>query len=208
MRGVELAARDALAAMGLPLSPQTAQAQKAARQRQMVVFDIDETVLSNVLRDPAAFTKGRRLMGAADLAALRDAAAAAAPPAATPALKPVLGLYQALCAAAHPLVLITGRREPLRAPTAAALKLAGYGEPCQGGARNGDPGVCCYTSLLMRGANDSRLASVVKPEARRAAQVKYGFHIWGSVGDQFSDMNGLYHPEVAIKIPNPFYTIL
>jgi hypothetical protein len=115
---------------------------------------------------------------------------------------------QALCAAAHPLVLITGRREPLRAPTAAALKLAGYGEPCQGGARNGDPGVCCYTSLLMRGANDSRLASVVKPEARRAAQVKYGFHIWGSVGDQFSDMNGLYHPEVAIKIPNPFYTIL
>jgi hypothetical protein len=94
MRGVELAARDALAAMGLPLSPQTAQAQKAARQRQMVVFDIDETVLSNVLRDPAAFTKGRRLMGAADLAALRDGAAAAAPPAATPALKPVLGLYQ------------------------------------------------------------------------------------------------------------------
>jgi hypothetical protein len=46
MRAVERAAAAALLALGLPVAAADAKAQRAARSGQMVVFDIDETLVS------------------------------------------------------------------------------------------------------------------------------------------------------------------
>ncbi|KAI8476185.1 MAG: HAD superfamily, subfamily IIIB-domain-containing protein [Monoraphidium minutum] len=198
-RSVAAASVQALKALGLP----PAKAQLDARRKQLVVFDIDETLVSNVALLPTVFR--RRRLGEADLLAMRDAAADAAPP---PALKPMLGVYKAVCAAGHPIALITGRSESKRAATAAALKAVGYGGACAGGARNGDGKTCCYTELALRPEGDTRLASVVKPEARERIAKKHGLEIYAGFGDQYSDFNGLWSPAYAFKLPNPFYTIL
>lgn len=52
-----------------------------------------------------------------------------------------------------------------------------------------------------------RLASIYKPERRKALQ-DAGFTLVGSIGDQFSDLSGLYPATASWKLPNPMYTIL
>ncbi|WIA14822.1 hypothetical protein OEZ85_003304 [Tetradesmus obliquus] len=137
-------------------------------------------------------------------------AAAAAQP-----LQPMLALYGALCRHGYAIALVTGRHEASRNSTMANLQRAGYGSPCSSSSSSSSSGAdapCCYDALLMRPANDSRLASVYKPWARAQLLAGGGYRLAGLLGDQFSDINGAgVEPGsgvAAYKLPNPFYFIL
>jgi HAD superfamily, subfamily IIIB (Acid phosphatase) len=158
--------------------------------RQLVVFDIDETLLSNL----------EQIVGNIDWE--HWVAAARAPP-----LRPVQQLYRRLCEAGYALALVTGRGERARASTLHNLEAAGYGTPCTSAAAR-DAGSCCFEALLMRPHNDTRLASVYKPWARRELLQQGSYNLSALVGDQFSDLNGEDSAPLAFKLPNPFYYIL
>lgn len=165
------------------------------------MFDIDETVLSNLAQvlNPEAWTW--------------DAWVAAAQ---APALQPTLAFYRQLCAAGYSVAFVTGRKEPSRNATMRNLEAAGYGRPCD--ARLPGPfygllprgGACCYSALYLRAPNDTRLASVFKPWARKELlrAAGRGAQLAALVGDQFSDLNGEVAAPLAFKLPNPWYFIL
>jgi len=52
-----------------------------------------------------------------------------------------------------------------------------------------------------------RVASVYKPERRKVLQ-DLGYTLAGSMGDQFSDLSGLYPAVAGWKLPNPMYAII
>ena len=197
---------------------------------QLVVFDIDETSLSNRqewlgahkpekwhVKSLAAVTAPRGLgeaRAAVEAAALRGDA---------PALAPSLALYTALLDAGFSVAFVTGRRddEATRAATVVNLEAAGYGRECQHAptaaaaeaaaaeAVTSRPTAAnpCYITLMMRPAGYPSPASVVKPIAR-GALVAAGFRIVGALGDQFSDLAGSAPADASFKLPNPVYYIL
>jgi hypothetical protein len=122
----------------------------------------------------------------------------------------------AACRHGYAIALVTGRREASRNSTMANLQRAGYGAPCssQGGSSSSDSAeaACCYDALLMRAADDTRLASVYKPWARAQLLAGGSYSLAALLGDQFSDINGLGIEAgsgvQAYKLPNPFYFIL
>lgn len=63
---------------------------------------------------------------------------------------------------------------------------------------------------MLRAPGDKSLASVYKPRARGALLAKLGAggEIFAAFGDQYSDLNGENAPQLAYKLPNPFYFIL
>eukprot|EP00877_Chromochloris_zofingiensis_P007366 jgi/Chrzof1/2883/Cz12g02210.t1 len=254
---VQLAANDAMQALNLQAATDTAQQIKpiSASTKQMiqvraaqstlqsapplpspnasllVVFDIDETALSNYQVILQALEVGSST-SQAQLWQARTSVAAAPP------LKPVLQLYQAVYAAGYSVAFVTGRAETSRPPTVTNLKAAGYGELCpkdyrlnssSSGSTNtssssssssstsrslqgalhvaSQPASPCYIALMMRPHGDLRLASVYKPWARSHLE-QMGYTLMGSIGDQFSDINGEHSAPYAFKLPNPFYYIL
>lgn len=181
----------------------------------MVVFDIDETVLSNMeqVLDPVLWPWDKWV----------EAAQA-------PALEPSLQFYRALCAAGYSVAFVTGRKEASRTATTRNLEAAGYGRPCAEGpgpfygtrpplsssSSSGDGGSnggstsneCCFSALYLRQPGDTRLASVYKPAARKDLLTKGNMTLAALMGDQFSDLNGEQSAPYAFKLPNPFYYIL
>jgi hypothetical protein len=119
-------------------------------------------------------------------------------------------LLAARCSHGYAIALVTGRHEDSRNSTMLNLQRAGYGQPCGSSSRG--EAACCYAALLMRPANDSRLASVYKPWARAQLLAGGGYRLAALLGDQFSDINGLGVEAgsgvAAFKLPNPFYFIL
>lgn len=128
-------------------------------------------------------------------------------------LLPLLTLW--LTQSPHPLL----HPQSARALTRANLASAGYGDRCPnatapaagasaaGAAVAGDESPCCYADLMLRPPGDVRLASVYKPWARAQLKAK-GYELFGSIGDQFSDLNGENDAANSFKLPNPFYYIL
>jgi hypothetical protein len=148
-----------------------------------VVFDIDETVLSNLpqLLDPVKWPWDKW-----------EAAGKALP------LTPTRDFYRALCSAGYSVAFVTGRKEAARNTTVANLEAAGYGGPCgrgpppfYGGSSSG--GSCCYTALYLRPVNETRIASVYKPWARQQLLAAAGprARLAALVGDQYSGVPGL-----------------
>lgn len=170
---------------------------------KVVVFDIDETLLSNMqqILDPEHWPWDKWVE------------AAQAPP-----LEPVQQFYNALCEAGFSVAFVTGRREAGRAKTMQNLAAAGYGAPCadqtglssisSSSNSNTSSTECCYAALYMRPQNDTRLASVYKPWARQKLLSSMNLQLVALVGDQFSDLNGDVSAPYAFKLPNPFYYIL
>lgn len=200
------------------------QRRRASSSREVVVFDIDETALSNRASFfPDSVSSSLPLHGTGQVAS-QSAGSWQAPQQAeslhpfknvysesAPALLPVLGLYSFLHRHGYAVAFLTGRAEASRAATAANLAAAGYGGMCptpqpdsSGSMRDSVP---CYVDLLMRVDGDVRLASVYKPEAR-GSLVDAGWAIVGNIGDQFSDLVGSCSSPASFKLPNPFYTLL
>lgn len=154
--------------------------EKKAGERIAVVFDIDETLLSNwgylTERD-----FGITARSFSDWIARHD----------DPALAPTQAIYQAARRAGVPIFLITGRSEALRANTMRQLRAAGYSD---------------WVQLYMRPL-DYREPSVIpyKSGARQEISGK-GYTIILNMGDQWSDLKGGF-AEKAVKLPNPYYYI-
>lgn len=166
---------------------------------QVVVFDIDETVLSNMpqILDPETWPWAKWV----------EAAKA-------PALQPTLRFYKALCDTGYSVAFITGRKEDGRNSTMRNLEAEGYGKPCRAGpgpfygVRAAGSSDCCYAALYLRAPGDTSLASVYKPGARKDLVARGNMSLVALVGDQFSDLNGEASAPYAFKLPNPFYYIL
>lgn len=219
-RDVEAAVAVAYGALGISSSSALEQAAAtdralAARPRGVVIFDIDETALSNA--PLSALSSSPLLLTNPDGARAinrRDA----------PALEPTLRLYRALQRQGLAAAFVTGRGEADRADTERNLRAAGYGGKCGDdeswdNADASSSSSFCYLSLTLRAPGDARPASVYKPEARAAVSRAAALPVVASVGDQWSDLSGgavgglggsssSSSPYVAIKLPNPFYYIL
>ncbi len=148
--------------------------------RPAVVFDIDETLLSNwpylvshqFAIDPKSFAEWGR----------RERAAA---------LAPTKAVFDQAIAAGIPVFLITGRGENLRAATIADLKEAGF---------HG------WTGLFLKPANYKDKSAIPYKSGIRRQLAAQGYDILINVGDQESDLAGGYARR-TFKLPNPFYYI-
>lgn len=171
-------------------------------ERPAVVFDIDETSLSNwaelyhnhfayMARGPCNLEAAQMLCG--DGAWELSARAVA--------LKPTLAFYRfaktrrGKNGAGVAVFFITGRPDDaaVRAATARNLRKAGYGT---------------WNKLIMRPPSSRGAVSIYKSSERKKIEKHY--RIIANVGDQYSDLIGdpdNDHAERCFKLPNPFYFI-
>lgn len=149
-------------------------------ERLAVVFDIDETVLSNLPHMRAEdFGYNPR-----DWEAWVNTANA-------PALPAVREVYDAARTADVAVLFLTGRKDPKeRAGTVENLRREGMGD---------------YAALKLTVEGDPRSTARERKTAARAAWEAEGWTIIATVGDQESDLGA--HAERGFKLPNPFYHI-
>lgn len=160
-------------------------------QRPAVVFDIDETVLSNwtrnVANDYGYFTDGpcdQLPRGPCGAYAYEDAALG------TP-IASMLATYQAARAAGVTVFFITGRREPRRAGTERNLREAGFAE---------------WGEVVLRPIDGQRGQASAYKSGERARIEAMGYTIIANIGDQQSDLDG-GHAERTFLVPNPYYIV-
>lgn len=165
-----------------------------ARQvdRPAIVFDVDDTALSNweVIR---ADDFGRVFGGPCE--ALPEGPCGWVNwdlMGRSLALQATLDLYRSIRSQGVAVFFITGRDEPQRAATEMNLRQAGYAE---------------YVRLEMVSFDAPHYASAADFKApRRAAIEAEGYRIIANVGDQPSDLAGGF-AERTFLLPNPFYRI-
>ncbi|WP_175414856.1 HAD family acid phosphatase [Nibricoccus aquaticus] len=162
-------------------------AKRVEGERLAVVFDIDETVLSNwenMKRDDFSYISER-------WHAWVDRAEGTA-------IEPVRETFQVARRAGVAVIFLTGRKERDRAGTERNLRAEGLGD---------------YAELIVRaesgaaeaGAESERgRSAVVFKTAVRKRLTEAGWKIIANVGDQESDLAGGY-AEKVFKLPNPFY---
>lgn len=145
-----------------------------------VVFDIDETTLSNY-----------EILKSINFAFKSDLLEPEIEKGQDPAINPTLKLFNFAKDNDVAVFFVTGRRERLRASTVKNLKDVGYTE---------------YVKLYMK-PNDYRRGSVIpyKSETRESIE-REGYTIVVNIGDQWSDLAG-GHAERTFKLPNPYYYI-
>ena len=162
-----------------------------------LVLDIDETALSNwsemAANDFAYFpharcgiVRGKPTSPCGALAWDRLEKA--------PAIRPTLTLYNFARARGMAVFFITGRHDSERAVTAQNLIKAGY--------------VGWNPKDLLMELNGMHVASAAdfKAPERKWIEDQLGYAIVANVGDQWSDLAGVY-ADGDFKLPNPFYHI-
>jgi predicted secreted acid phosphatase len=158
-------------------------ARRVEGERLAVVFDVDETVLSNWAN-----------MTANDFGYISDRWHAWVASAQAASIAPVKTTYETARRAGVAVIFLTGRRERDRDGTTRNLQKEGMGE---------------YAELIMqpnRGAEGAEAwaTSAAFKTAKRKALVDAGWVIIANIGDQQSDLVGGY-AEKTFKLPNPFY---
>ncbi|RXI06002.1 hypothetical protein DVH24_018044 [Malus domestica] len=148
------------------------------------VFDIDETLLSN-LAYYQAHGFGSETFNEAFFDEWVDLAEA-------PALPASLNLYKELEQLGFKMFLLTGRSEHQRNATARNLLYAGYNN---------------WERLLLRGPSDQGTPATVYKSQKRSDLINEGYRIHGSSGDQWSDLIGFAIAQRSFKLPNPMYYI-
>ncbi|KAJ1421029.1 Vegetative storage protein/acid phosphatase [Sesbania bispinosa] len=152
--------------------------------RDAWVFDIDETLLSNVpYYQNVGF--GSQIFNETSFDDWVNLAQA-------PALPASLSLYKELQELGFKVFLLTGRSEHQRNATEANLLFAGY--------RN-------WERLFLRGPSDQGKPATSYKSEKRAELVNEGYRIHGSSGDQWSDLLGYAVASRSFKLPNPMYYI-
>jgi hypothetical protein len=141
-----------------------------------IVFDIDETALSNY----SAIVADGFVYGPRSQAEATDEIGTA--------IKPTLDLYNLAKSKGITPFFITGRPEAQRAVTTDNLTREGYAG---------------WGALDLKPAGYTGTTVQYKSGARAAIE-QQGYHIVASVGDQYSDLAG-GHEDTAFKLPNPFY---
>jgi len=143
-----------------------------------IVFDIDETLLSNwqFLRDN-------------DFGVTMTAFAPWAQTSRDTALDPMGKVFAKARAYRIPIFLISGRPESLRNATERNLNNAGYWG---------------WTHLYLRPESDHNVSVIPFKSGVRKMLTGQGFEIILNVGDQHSDLEGGDARHI-VKLPNPFY---
>ncbi len=149
-------------------------------QNFAIVFDIDETLLSNwpYLRDRQfavttdSFTAWTQQERGIPLASTRE-------------------IYARAQAYSIPIFLVTGRNESLRAETIRDLESAGFWG---------------WTGLFMKPAGYNDPSIIPFKSGVRQMLTDQGFNIIINMGDQESDLAGGFARH-SFKLPNPFYYI-
>lgn len=144
-------------------------------ERLAIVFDIDETAITNL-----------PYMSAQDFGYVPKSWSAWIDQAQGPAIVPVQIVYDTAVRANIRVFFITGRVEANRAATERNLRSVGYDT---------------YHRIYFRPADAA--TGAFKTEVRRQL-VEEGFTIIANIGDQDSDIDGGY-AERTFKLPNPFY---
>ncbi|XP_068648547.1 acid phosphatase 1-like [Aristolochia californica] len=152
--------------------------------RDVWVFDIDETLLSN-LPYYADNGFGSELFNetAFDDWAYKGRA---------PPLPASVKLYKELLRLGFQVILLTGRVENQRNITVDNLLFAGYAS---------------WERLILRGTGDLGKPAVSYKSEKRKELVDEGFRIHGNSGDQWSDLLGWPMATRSFKLPNPLYYI-
>ena len=146
-----------------------------------VVFDIDETCLSNY---PHIVSMGFGFEESAWAAWVKSAKA--------PAIKQTKELYDLLVKKGFHIVFITGRGIGDLDPTKKNLASQGYTK---------------YDTLICRNADEEKLTALVYKTAHRKSLTESGkYSIVMDVGDQWSDVDGGY-AGIKVKLPNYLYII-
>lgn len=148
------------------------------------VFDIDETLLSN-LPYYVAHQFGGEMFDVSAFNNWVDLAKA-------PALLSMHRLYAHLLELGMKIFLLTGRDETQRNATEKNLVQAGYHS---------------WEALLLRGADDHGKTAVLYKSEKRLKIEQDGFKIRGNSGDQWSDVYGYSIGDRTFKLPNPMYYI-
>jgi acid phosphatase len=146
----------------------------------VVIFDVDETALNNYgLAEQMGFGYVYELnkQWNAEMKA--------------PAIPQVKELYDYLISKGSKIIFLTGRNFPEYKATYDNLKLAGY---------------TVFDTLITQMDNEREMTAKDFKSNRRAELTKNGYDIIGTVGDQWSDLEGEYHG-IQVKIPNYLYLI-
>lgn len=154
---------------------------RAARggERLTVVFDLDETLMSNWPH-----------MAALDFGYVPDEWHRWVTAGEAPALEPVCAVFRTARRLGVEVVLLTGRHERDRAGTEKNLRAIGCAD---------------YQRLIFSPDGDTRTAAEYKTAERRRLSAE-GRTIIANLGDQESDLSGGY-AERAFKLPNVFYAL-
>ncbi|XP_030530173.1 acid phosphatase 1-like [Rhodamnia argentea] len=148
------------------------------------VFDIDETLLSN-LPYYEAHGFGSETFDENSFDDWVDLAKA-------PALPASLSLYKELQQLGFTIFLLTGRSEYQRNVTEKNLRDAGYSD---------------WERLILRNASDQGKTAIVYKSEKRSELESQGYTIHGCSGDQWSDLLGFAIAKRSFKLPNPMYYI-
>ncbi|KAG9456498.1 hypothetical protein H6P81_001006 [Aristolochia fimbriata] len=152
--------------------------------RDVWIFDIDETLLSNLpYYEDHQF--GGELFN--ETAFNEWAYQGRAPP-----LPASLKLYNELLQLGFQIVLLTGRAEDQRNSTVDNLLFAGYSS---------------WERLILRGEGDLGIPAVSYKSRKRQELIADEFRIHGNSGDQWSDLLGWPMATRSFKLPNPMYYI-
>ncbi|MED6211345.1 hypothetical protein PIB30_072831 [Stylosanthes scabra] len=153
-------------------------------ERDAWVFDIDETLLSNLpYYEDTGF--GTEIFNETSFDQWVKLAKA-------PALLPSFSLYNELQELGFTIFLLTGRSEQQRIATEANLLSAGF--------RN-------WKRLILRAPSDQGKTAAQFKSEKRSELVDEGYRIHGNSGDQWSDLWGFAVSSRSFKLPNPMYYI-
>lgn len=108
-----------------------------------------------------------------------------------PAIEPVLRLNNYLTQRNVNIIFLTGRPFNQHDATVYNLKNVGY---------------TTFDTLITRGENERKLSAVEFKSRKRVELTEKGYNIIGSVGDQWSDLEGPYSG-IQVKVPNYLYLI-
>jgi len=147
-------------------------------EKLALIFDIDETALSNWDEMSAANFE----YNSKDFNAWVESAQA-------PAISGTLRIFKAAQELGVSVIFITGRPEAQRFATESNLRLRGFDK---------------WEQLILRAPDQQKLtAEQYKSDARGV--VAKSFHIILNVGDQWSDLRGPNPAEYSVKYPDPYY---
>lgn len=148
--------------------------------KSAVVFDIDETALSNYEHTKKiGFGFVLNLWNEWQQKGI------------APAIKETKRFYDYLISKKIHVIFLTGRDEAVREATKRNLITQGYTE---------------FDTLIVRAENERKIPAAEFKAAKREKLVKLGYNIIGCIGDQWSDLVG-GNTGYKIKLPNYLYLL-